>query len=92
MESTNDLSGADYVYFYPTKAKKYFKHWRGKENLIMVLDSRFRKNIVVCFNVVLPIIKVLYKVNSDENSNMTFIYKEEVHAKEKIQLNFKCVI
>ena len=59
------------------------------ENLI--LDKEFWKNISNYLRGVLPLIKVLCMVDSNEKPTMRFIYEEMDIAKEKIQSLFNGV-
>ena len=59
------------------------------ENLI--LDKGFWKNIFNCLKGVLPLIKVLCMVDSDEKTTTGSIYEEMDLAKEKIQSFFNGV-
>jgi len=56
-----------------------------------ILDKRFWKHILNCLSGVVPLIKVLCMLDSDEKPIMGFIYEEMDITKEKIQSLFNGV-
>jgi len=57
----------------------------------LILDKGFWKNILICLRGVMPLIKVLRMVDSNEKPTMGFIYEEMDLATEKIQSLFNGV-
>jgi len=55
----------------------------------LILDKGFWKNILNCLRGVMPLIKVLRMVDSDEKPAMGFIYEEMDLAKEKNTKSFQ---
>ncbi|CAN0919505.1 hypothetical protein LINGRAHAP2_LOCUS31490 [Linum grandiflorum] len=63
----------------------------GKRVQGIVLDGRFWNNVAYCLRAMMPLVKVLRMVDSDERPAMPFLFFELNNANEKIKSNFNNV-